>query len=229
MSAFKVEIGLATLWLGDCRELLGIIPAEAAIISDPPYGMKRNGRYQRGAKSNSGQPHKRRGSRFGEQIAGDREPFDPSPWLDYPQVVLWGSNHYSPKLPVGTTLVWLKRYATGFGSFLSDAEVAFCKGGVGVYCRTDLSLQSETNDRAHPTQKPVGLMRWCFEKAKVPPAALVADPYMGSGSTGIAAVIERRPFVGIERDQAYFDTACRRIEDAQRQTDLFTEELRAAP
>ena len=74
---------------------------------------------------------------------------------------------------------------------------------------------------AHPTQKPVALMRWCIERAKVSPGGIILDPYMGSGSTGVASVQMRHPFVGIEIDPGYFDTACRRIEAATKQTDLF--------
>ena len=74
----------------------------------------------------------------------------------------------------------------------------------------------------HPTQKPEGLMRWCI--GYVPePAQTVLDPFMGSGTTGVAAVQMGRDFIGIEREPKYFDIACRRIEQAQRQGDLFIE------
>ena len=68
---------------------------------------------------------------------------------------------------------------------------------------------------------PVSLMRWCIQKAKVPPGGVILDPYMGSGTTGVAAVQMRHPFVGIEIEPRYFDVACRRIEEAQRQGDMF--------
>jgi len=67
----------------------------------------------------------------------------------------------------------------------------------------------------------VPLMRWCIEQAKVPPGGVILDPYMGSGSTGVAAVQMRYPFIGIEIEERYFDIACRRIEEAQRQGDMF--------
>ncbi len=75
-----------------------------------------------------------------------------------------------------------------FGSFLSDAEEAWMKGGHGIYCKRDLSITGEAKTRIHPTQKPVPLMAWCMDKAKVPEGATVLDPYMGSGSTIIAAI-----------------------------------------
>jgi hypothetical protein len=152
------------------------------------------------------------GTGCGKGIIGDAEPFDPTPWLDYPAVVLFGSNHYAQRLPVGTTLVWLKRHDAGFGSFLSDAEIAWMKGGHGVYAKRDLSMNGEALTRCHPCQKPVPLMAWCMERAKVPTGATVLDPYMGSASTGIACLRTNRNFIGIEKDPEHFKTACARLE-----------------
>jgi site-specific DNA-methyltransferase (adenine-specific) len=131
--------------------------------------------------------------------------------------VLWGANHFARHLPVGTTLVWLKRLDGGFGSFLSDAEVAWMRGGHGVYCRRDTSLM-DGNSRTHPTEKPVGIMQWCIEKTD---AEVILDPFMGSGTTGVACARLGRRFIGCEIEEKYFDIACRRIEAAQRQADLF--------
>ena len=66
--------------------------------------------------------------------------------------------------------------------------------------------------RQHPTQKPVAVMSWCLEKAKVPIGATVLDPYMGSGTTGIAAIRRGCNFVGVEKDPRYYAIAVRRIE-----------------
>lgn len=195
-----------TLYLGDCLEVA--IEADA-IISDPPYGMKWDGKVTAGRNGHS---PGMKSSNFGETIMHDDEPFDPAPWLGYEKVVLFGCNHYAQRLPVGTTLVWLKRFDAGFGSFLSDAELAWMKGGHGVYVRRDTSLMGETMDRLHPTQKPVAIMAWCLEMAKVPEGATVCDPYMGSGTTGIACLRTNRNFVGIEKDPEHFKTACARFE-----------------
>lgn len=224
MSAVRVErIGLATLMLGDCREIAPTLARPAAVISDPPYGMKWDTNAKRFSGGNPAlQAQRGQGRDWGAPIVGDSDQFDPAPWSAFADaVVLFGANHFAARLPVGTTLVWVKRLDGGFGSFLSDAEVAWKKGGHGVYCWRDLSLMGETRDRAHPTQKPVPLMRWCIEQAKVPPGGVILDPYMGSGTTGVAAVEMRHPFIGIEMQAEYFDTACRRIEQAQRQGDIF--------
>jgi site-specific DNA-methyltransferase (adenine-specific)/modification methylase len=73
--------------------------------------------------------------------------------------------------------------------------------------------------RYHPAQKPEILMRWCIEQAGRP--ASICDPYMGSGSTGVAAAQMGIRFVGVEKSQTHFSNACRRIEAASRQTQLF--------
>ncbi|QPQ56210.1 site-specific DNA-methyltransferase [Allosphingosinicella flava] len=77
-----------------------------------------------------------------------------------------------------------------------------------------------TDGAEHPTQKPVKLMKWCIDQVRGHGAIL--DPFMGSGTTGVAAIQMGREFIGIEREPEYFDIACKRIEDAQRQGDFFT-------
>lgn len=230
----RVEIGLATLYLGDCREIMPALSRPAAVISDPPYGMA----WDTDSTRFSGGNHHRGAGRadFGG-IVGDGGPFDPTPLLTAADhVVLWGANHFAACLPIGTTLVWVKKRPHLWGTFLSDAEVAWCRGGHGVYCcevpwspparAMDAGGNPSVPVSIHPTQKPTSLMRWCIERAKVPPGGTILDPYMGSGSTGVAAVQMRHPFVGIEIEEKYFDIACRRIENAQRQGDML---LAAAP
>ena len=199
----------ALLINADCLDVLEELKADA-IISDPPYGMDWNPTTTRFSGGNN--PAQRSAGRNDyEPVLHDDRAFDPSPWLDYPAVVLFGCNHYAQRLPVGTTLVWLKRLDHAFGSFLSDAELAWMKGGHGVYAKRDLSMNGETATRQHPTQKPVPLMAWCIEKAKVPEGGTVCDPYMGSGSTGVACVRLHRNFIGVEKDKRHFDNACERI------------------
>ena len=91
--------------------------------------------------------------------------------------------------------------------------------GHGVYCKRDLSNNGIARDRVHPTQKPVALMEWCI--GFLPNAQTILDPFMGSGTTGVACVNLGRSFIGIERDPDYFDICVRRITDAHRQADLF--------
>ena len=198
-----------TIYHGDCRELLPLLSDVGAIVSDPPYGMNWDGKVSRG---NSHGPKGTKAKSYGITIAGDNEPFDPSPLIGFPYVVLFGSNHYAQRLPVGTTLIWVKRLDAGFGSFLSDAELAWRKGGHGVYCFRDLAMQAETRTREHPTQKPVGLMKWCIERSGAPPTSLILDPFMGSGTTLRAAKDLGRKAIGIEIEERYAEIAAKRLQ-----------------
>lgn len=225
--AFKriEQIGDCTLYLGDCLALLPTLDRGCSVVSDPPYGMDWNTDSTRF----TGGEHKRGDGRadWGD-IEGDAEPFDPAPWLEFRTTALWGANHYAQRLPVGRTLVWLKKPPALFGTFLSDCEIGWASGGHGVFAHfrqfPPPSRMAE-NDGAtvgHPTQKPISLMEWCiseFARGEHP----VIDPYMGSGTTGVAAVRLQRAFIGIERTERHFDTACRRISEAYRQPRLFAE------
>jgi site-specific DNA-methyltransferase (adenine-specific)/modification methylase len=219
----EVMIGDCRLIHGDCRDVLPLLPDFDLVLTDPPYGIALNTDNSRFSGGNTAHVTKRSknvGSAGGRPIVGDDADFDPSFLLGLSgDKIIWGWNNYPDRLPRGACLVWLKRNDAAFGSFLSDAELAWMSKGHGVYCRRDLSNAAITNDRAHPTQKPVTLMEWCL--GFVPKAKTVLDPFMGSGSTGVACVQTGRHFVGVEIDRAYFDIACRRIEDAQRQGKMF--------
>ena len=216
-TCYASSCGRVTLYLGDCLELRHLVPADAAIISDPPYGMDWAGGVTPGKNGNKGGKTKHHGVR----IEGDAEPFDPSPWIEWPKVVLWGMQHYGQRLPVGSVLVWVKRFEQAYGTFLSDADLAWMKGGHGVYCRQGPMPQAMAANRLHPTQKPHELMQWCIEKAGVRESETVVDPYMGSGSTIIAALRAGRKAIGIEKDPTHYATALERITNELAQGDLF--------
>jgi site-specific DNA-methyltransferase (adenine-specific) len=221
---YASSCGRVTLYLGDSLEIAPTLQGVDAIISDPPYGMDWNTDHTRfvNGPNGTGGKGERTQARNMPKIHGDEKPFDPAPWLTWEKVVLFGSNHFASRLPVGTTLVWLKKYDSAFGTFLSDAEVAWMKGGHGVYAMRDTELLGEASkSRVHPTQKPVPIMGWCMDQAKVPEGALVLDPYMGSGTTGIACIRTGRRFVGIERDPVHYATALERIKNELAQGDLF--------
>ncbi len=205
---------------GDCLEVLptlGLDPARTAVVSDPPYGMRNklnSDRFSGGHRANRGS---RRGmGRDWPEVLGDDKLFDPTPWLGFPKVILWGANHFAQHLPKGTQLVWIKKRDEMFGTFLSDAEVAWMKGNQGVYCFRDIggntARKREAGGRkAHPNQKPVALMRWCIERLKIPEGWTVLDPYMGSGTTAVAAAQLGYDFVGIELSLDYFAVAQKRL------------------
>lgn len=236
MTAIRIE-ALAegvTLYFGDCEEIvpnLNLDHGKVAVVTDPPYGMDFDTDSRRFSGGDS--PSLRRGKgRNDRTIKGDDREFDPAPWLAFDSVILWGANHYAQKLPVGSTLIWLKRYLEHYGSFLSDAEIGWQRGGVGVYAlhapdsigrrRQEFTGSAFGSETAHPFQKPVALMDWCIKRMP-PPATLILDPFMGSGTTGVAAVKLGRKFIGIEIEEKYFDIACKRISEALKQPDMFIE------
>lgn len=200
-----------TIFLGDSLQIAPLLVGVGAVISDPPYGMKWNtdsSRFSGGAY-----PLRRGGKAWPDGVAGDDTAFDPAPWLDYGKVILFGANHFAARLPVGTTLVWVKRNDAAFGTFLSDAEIAWMKGGCGVYCFRDVSMNGggANFEKMHPTQKTERVMRWCIEKAKVEADEIILDPYMGSGTTLRAAKDLGRRAIGIEINEAYCEIAARRM------------------
>lgn len=219
-----------TLYLGDCREIAASIAGVDAVVSDPPYGMAWNTDSTRFSGGDPSKNNRKRGhgkATWGDIVADD-VPFDPAPWLAYPEAILWGSNHYAERLPRGTTLVWAKKGTPAWGTFLSDAEIGWQSAGHGVYCKHvefqgGLARKAENDGQsaAHPTQKPIALMEWCIGRLKG--GEHILDPYMGSGTTGVAAVRLGRRFSGIEIAPQYFDAACRRISDELRRPRLFTE------
>jgi site-specific DNA-methyltransferase (adenine-specific) len=218
-------IGDCTLHLGDCLEILPTLGKVDAVVTDPPYGIGLNTDNTRFTGGNTAQVARRGngiGPANGAPIINDAVPFDPSPLLAMScEKIVWGWNNYPDKLPRGACLVWLKRNDDAFGSFLSDAELAWMSKGHGVYCRRDLTNNAIALEREHPTQKPVSLMEWCL--GFLPKAETILDPFMGSGTTGVACVNLGRKFIGIEIEPRYFDIACRRIEEAYKQPRLFAE------
>lgn len=221
------RIGGATLYLGDCLEILPTLgPAAAdALIADPPYGIG----YVQGREKS------RYASRFaGVAIIGDDRPFDPSPFLKIaPRTVLFGANHYADKLPASACwLVWDKR-ERDVQLNQADCEMAWCSRKAPArmfrHMWSGYSKASERGEaRVHPTQKPVALMRWVIEQAQVPEGGTILDPFMGSGTTGVAAIEAGRRFIGIELDPGYFEHACRRIAAAVAQPRLALERKAAA-
>lgn len=220
-AAKRVEvIGQCELYLGDCRNILPKLERIDAVVTDPPYGISLNTNNSRFSGGASESVAKRgAGKKYDTPIIGDDQEFDPSHLLVAPIVVIWGWNNFPDALPRGTGLVWLKRNDDAFGSFLSDAELGWMNKGHGVYCFRDLSNAGITKERVHPTQKPVPLMEWTLAKSGA--NGVICDPYMGSGSTGVACIKRGLRFVGIEMHEPYFNAACERIRKAYAQPDMF--------
>lgn len=219
----KEVIGNATLYLGDCLEILPTLEKVDAVITDPPYGIgfSHHGQNVRGIGNG-----KYKTAFADVKIAGDDKPFDPSPWIGFERVILWGANHFASRLQdTDKWLIWDKREAESTLSF-ADCEMAWTNlpGQARMfrhYWNGMLKASERGEARVHPTQKPIALMRWCIDQTALPSGSCVLDPYMGSGPTGIAACQAGMRFIGVELLEPYFNIACQRIENAQRQRTMF--------
>jgi site-specific DNA-methyltransferase (adenine-specific) len=205
----RVErIGEATLYLGDCRDVLPALGKVGCVISDPPYP--------------NGEGY------FVESVGAARDVLLST---DASEVLWFWSEIDIPeaRLPLVATHIWHRTNVNGkiyepIFHYAADgrkrrSEIrphAAVFNGVGPGC---------TEYAGHPTQKPIDLMQWLVEKT----SGSILDPFMGSGTTGVAAVKLGRRFIGIEREPKYFDIACRRIEAAYAQPDLFVKSPEPKP
>ena len=224
----RVEhIGDATLYLGDCREVLPTLSGVDAVVTDPPYGIGYDWSKRRRSRNTDlswGDYREPERLWSATTIVGDDAQFDPAVWLQFPQVILWGGDNYFGLPTGGKWLVWDKRRNSTPDDF-GDAELAWTnlRGVIRIHRQVWRGIVREGEEnvtngaKLHPAQKPVALMLWCSEMTK----GALLDPFMGSGTTGVACARLRRRFIGIEIHEPYFDIACRRIEQAQRQGDLF--------
>lgn len=223
----KEVIGDATIYLGDCLEILPTLPKVDAVITDPPYGISYTHSGGGGLFQKDGT---RLATKFGNTpIHGDDAPFDPAPILSISnRFCMWGANHYATRIPAEAGhrwLVWDKGFNEVPTKSFSHCELAWLNQYGALRMKKHVwdgcFRQGVSNKipRAHPTEKPVEVMEWClsfFDGADV-----ICDPYMGVGTTGRACLRNGRKFIGIEIEPKYFDIACRRIEDAQRQQRMF--------
>jgi site-specific DNA-methyltransferase (adenine-specific) len=206
----KEVIGNATLYLGDCLSILPHLPKVDAVITDPPYGIAHL--WKGGFSDKHGW-----GKAKDESIT--RNEWDDKP-LDEAAIgilldagsehIIWGGNYF----PLPRSRCWLVWNKPERNFTLAEAELAWTSKDAVV--RVFDGPRSDQG-REHPTQKPVSLMRWCVAKT----TGTVCDPFMGSGTTGVACMELNRPFIGIEVEPKYYEMARVRIENAQRQQRMF--------
>lgn len=215
----KETIGQATLYLGDCLTVLPALDKAGAVVTDPPYGiLNLAGDVDTGVVRKS--PRQQGSGTLKNRLLNVSDVrWDIAPTPDALALlrskadvqIIWGGNYF-PLPPARGMLVWDKDQP--WENF-SQVEIAWTnlQRPAAIFRE---SATRGTPDKQHPTQKPVSLMRWCVSKTE----GLVLDPYMGSGTTGVACMELQRPFVGIEIHEPYFDMACERIDNAQRQARL---------
>lgn len=216
----SVTIGDCTLYHADCLDLLKDIPDGSvdAVITDPPYGIALKTNYRERGRGCLAECNDY------PLIAGDDKPFDPSPFLAYPVVVLFGANYYADKLPpMSSWFVWDKRDGMNSND-QADCELIWCNTGKAArlfHHRWNGMIKASERDqrRVHPTQKPVALMEWIIKQV-TKEGDIILDPFMGSGTTLVACAKLGRRGIGIEINEGYFGIACKRVEEGYAQPGL---------
>lgn len=216
-----VIIGNATLFLADCMTVLPTLPRVDACITDPPYGIGAD-------KGKKGAIPFKGGKAYERAYHPENDWDNCRPANDVilavvsagKTAILWGGNYFADLLPAQGRWLWWDKCQTmpSYG----DGELAWTnlpQKTPKKFVLANNKLFADRVERFHPTQKPVQVMEWCL--SFVPDAQTILDPFMGSGTTGVAAVQMGRKFIGIEREERYFEIAVRRIEQAQAQPDMF--------
>ena len=197
------RIGGQRLILGDCRNIIPLLPKRCAFVTDPPYGLgKRMQGGTWGAKDHDS------GFLKWDLVTPDWLPDA----IGKTPAIVWGGN-YLPFSPSRCWLIWNKVNAV---PTMADFEQAW----------TNLDRPSKRFDAnvgrvefGHPTQKPLALMEWCL--GFLPDAKTILDPFMGSGTTLVACQRMGRNGTGIELDEEYWRIACERVHKAWLEPDLF--------
>lgn len=212
------------LILGDCLEAMRGMADNSVdnIVCDPPYGIDRDRGF--GGKAAFGGGN-------GQQI--ERRVYEGNWDAERPsaetfsqmlrvakELFVWGGNYFADLLPQGTHwVVWDKlNTMPSFG----DCELMWTtskRKSVKKFTLEYNGLLGKRDTRYHPTQKPETLMMWVLVNY-TQPGDTILDPFMGSGTTGVACIKTGRKFIGIEIDPTYFAIAQRRIEDAAAQPHL---------
>jgi DNA modification methylase len=213
----KEVIGDQTLYLGDCMEIMPHLGKFNAVVTDPPYGINQAGGFF-GAGGFS-KPIKRK------EYQGSWDKFKPQQMafdcilsISEKQII-WGGNYFTDNLPQQNKWLWWDKCMTM--PTYSDGELAWTNldgNSVKKIIYNNNGLQAKEKDRVHPTQKPLGVMKWCL--TFIPDAVTILDPFMGSGTTLVACADMGRKGTGIELNEDYFNIACKRVEDFYRQGKL---------
>ena len=219
---FRTEIiGDQTLILGDCREVMPTLGRFDACVTDPPHGI--------------GENHKKVASRgklakpidYGDfdwdNAPADKNIIDAARLITDWQIIFGGNYFELP--PTACWLVWDKQ--NGDNDF-ADCELAWTNLDKAVrriyWLWNGMIRKGNEGQRVHPTQKPVGVIRWCLEHLPAG-AETILDPFMGSGTTLVACQQLGRKGTGIEISEKYFDIACKRVQQAAAQPRLFAEPM----
>lgn len=219
MGAIKREerIGGQRLILGDCLEVMKELGMFDAVVTDPPYGIG-EGNAKGQSRDNLAKPKQYKGSDGWDAVPASKECIELIRHISDNQII-FGGNYFEGLGPTKCWLVWDKQ--NGDSDF-ADCELAWTnlnKAVRRIYWRWNGMIRRGDDVREHPTQKPVGVMEWCL--THIPNATTILDPFMGSGTTLVACQRMGRMGTGIELDPDYFEIACKRVDEAARQPDMF--------
>ena len=196
----EVQIGECRLILGDCREVLPTLPMADLVLTDPPYGI-----YACGGKWG-----KKSDLQWDKSAADNENQILSAGKLH----IIWGGNYFVLP-PSRGWLAWRKPDRIPSAA---DFELAWTSMDMNARL-IEHSISATNAERiGHPTQKPLRVMEWCLSFA--PSARTVLDPFMGSGTTGVACARMGLQFTGVERERKYFDIAGERIDNAYKQAPL---------
>ncbi len=230
-----IEIGSARLALGDCRDVLPTISGAKCLVTDPPYRVTSGGNTKPGFGGWMANDYDNSGSIVACDLNWDDWlPLIPAALNERAHAYIFSNDRNLPEawraaeaagLAFHRLLVWNKRAAMPNRWWMQCCEfVLFMRQGnafpVADCGAMALQTVQQKDDSTHPTEKPVSLLELYISQSSSP-GDIVLDPFMGSGSTGCAAVRTGRQFVGVEIEERWFDVACKRIAAAARQQSLF--------
>ena len=205
----KEVIGDCTLYLADCMDIIPHLGRVDAVVTDPPYGIN----------AGKGIGRSDRIRLKGKEKDWDDKPFsvDENFLSIADNYIIWGGNYFDLP-PSRGLLIWDKNNS---GRDFADCEFAWTNQNSNARIK-QLRPMNMDGGKVHPTQKPIAIMRWSINY--LPHSQLILDPFMGSGTTGVACVKEGRSFIGIELDEDYFEISCKRIREAYDQPDIFVQQ-----
>lgn len=197
-----------------------MLRAADVLLTDPPYGINYRVNERKAGTRGAGLiATKAIQTAAKGPIAGDDAPFDYAPWHGFTTQAIFGADHFAVSLPVGGKwIIWDKRRGSARDSH-SDCEMVWTNrpGASRVHGQKWRGVVREGEEncsrskKLHPNQKPVALLQYVLEELKVGPRQLIADPFMGSGSSGVAALRMGCSFIGCEVDPNYFAIARERL------------------
>lgn len=212
------QIGDCRMILGDCLQVMPLLGKVDAVVTDPPYGTA--DAWQGGFSGKHGWG--RQGGMKAKRNSWDaerppKEAFDIMLSISKDQII-WGGNYFADLLP--PSMRWLAWDKCQRNFTLADLELAWTSQNKAIRAFNLSRSQAAKDGKGnHATPKPVSLMEWCL--GFLPNAETILDPFMGSGTTGVACAKMGRKFIGIELDPDYFEIACDRVFKAYAQPDLF--------